>query len=79
MAIGTPGGFNPDQQKYTYEETYKIVILPNFTTIPYPNEKLPILVQMSVKAVLEAESALKIAEKEALAGTWDGEAKVVSK
>ncbi|XP_051174757.1 ubiquitin carboxyl-terminal hydrolase 5 [Leptopilina boulardi] len=79
LAIGTPGGFNPDQQKYTYEEHYKIVVLPNFTEISYPNEELPMLVQMSVKAILEAQSALKIAEQEALAGTWDGEARVVSK
>lgn len=79
LAIGTPGGFNPDQQKFTFEESYKIVVLPNFTSVPYPNEELPMLVQMSVKAVLEAESALKIAEQEALAGTWDGEARVVSK
>lgn len=79
LAIGTPGGFNPDQQKYTFEENYKIVLMPNFTSIPYPNEELPMLVQMSVKAILEAESAMKIAEQEALAGTWDGEATVVSK
>ena len=34
---------------------------------------------MSAEAILKSESALKIAEQEALAGTWDGEAKVVSK
>lgn len=31
----------PDQQKYTYDETYKIVILPNFVTINYPQDNLP--------------------------------------
>ncbi|XP_033225385.1 ubiquitin carboxyl-terminal hydrolase 5 [Belonocnema kinseyi] len=79
LAIGTPGGFNPDQQKYTYDESYKIIILPNFTSISYPNDKLPVQVQASVKGILQSESALKIAEQEALAGTWDGEAKVISK
>lgn len=36
-------------------------------------------VQDSICAIIEAESALKVAEREALSGTWDGEAKVVSK
>ncbi|XP_017890085.1 ubiquitin carboxyl-terminal hydrolase 5 [Ceratina calcarata] len=79
LAIGTADGFTPDQQKYTYHETYQIVMLPNFTTIPYPTDDLPEQVQQAVKCILEAESATKVAEIEALAGTWDGEIKVVSK
>jgi len=31
----------PDQQKYTYEEAYQIIILPNFITIAYPESNLP--------------------------------------
>jgi len=31
----------PDQQKYIYEETYQIVILPDFLTIAYPGSELP--------------------------------------
>jgi len=31
----------PDQQKYIYEETYQIVILPDFLTIAYPATDLP--------------------------------------
>jgi len=31
----------PDQQKYIYEETYQIVILPDFLTIAYPSSDLP--------------------------------------
>ncbi|EFN75726.1 ubiquitin carboxyl-terminal hydrolase 5 [Harpegnathos saltator] len=79
LAIGTAGGFTPDQQKYTYHETYEIVILPNFITIPYPSDDLPEQLELAVKAILEAESAIKLAEVEALAGTWDGEIKAVSK
>ncbi|KAJ8680108.1 hypothetical protein QAD02_015895 [Eretmocerus hayati] len=78
LAIGTPDGFNPDLQKYTYEEQYQVVVMPNFTAFPY-DDQLPEQVRMSVKAVLEAESALKVAEKEALAGTWDGEARILTK
>ena len=31
----------PDQQKYIYEETYQIIILPDFLTIAYPGSELP--------------------------------------
>lgn len=79
LAIGTSDGFTPDQQKYTYHESYQIVILPNFITIPYPLDDLPKKVELSIKGILEAESATKVAEVEALSGTWDGEVKAVSK
>ncbi|XP_003395686.1 ubiquitin carboxyl-terminal hydrolase 5 [Bombus terrestris] len=79
LAIGTTDGFTPDQQKYTYHESYEIVILPNFITVPYPTDNLPQEVEVAIKSILEAESATKIAEVEALAGTWDGEIKTVSK
>lgn len=36
-------------------------------------------VELAIKAILEAESASKVAEIEALAGTWDGEIKAISK
>ncbi|XP_014607776.1 PREDICTED: ubiquitin carboxyl-terminal hydrolase 5 isoform X2 [Polistes canadensis] len=79
LAIGTSGGFTPDQQKYTYYEEYKIFILPKFTEISYPREGLPAQVELSVKLILESDSALKVAETETLAGTWDGEIKAVTK
>ncbi|XP_076234038.1 ubiquitin specific protease 5 isoform X2 [Calliopsis andreniformis] len=79
LAIGIADGFTPDQQKYTYHESYLIVILPNFTTIPYPTDNLPSVVELSIKGILDAESATKVAEVEALCGTWDGEVKSVSK
>ncbi|KAK0162621.1 hypothetical protein PV327_006386 [Microctonus hyperodae] len=79
LAIGEPGGFIPEEQKYTFSETYEITILPSFITVPYPCEGLPEKITSSIKVILEAESAIKVAEREALAGTWDGEAKVISK
>ncbi|KAF7996162.1 hypothetical protein HCN44_011493, partial [Aphidius gifuensis] len=33
----------------------------------------------SITGILEAESAIKIGEREALAGTWDGEARIITK
>nr|XP_031833374.1 ubiquitin carboxyl-terminal hydrolase 5 [Nomia melanderi] len=79
LAIGTSDGFTPDQQKYIYHHSYQIVILPNFITIPYPTDNLPEQVEQAIKCILEAESATKLAEVEALSGTWDGEIKAVSK
>lgn len=81
LAIGVEGGFYPDLNKknYEYTDTYSIVVLPSFHSFPYPNEELPELVKASVKAVLEADSASKMADLEAMAGTWDGEARQITK
>nr|CAD7445607.1 unnamed protein product [Timema bartmani] len=99
LAIGVEGGFDPEsgKNKFEFEESYAVVILPNFVTLPWPDSEFPeILVNTlvvlsstaedgeievcnSVKAVLEAQSAARLAELEALAGTWDGEARIITK
>ncbi|XP_077288422.1 ubiquitin specific protease 5 isoform X2 [Arctopsyche grandis] len=80
LAIGLEGGFAPDsaKPKFEYIDHHSVVLLPEFTSIPWPNSDLPVEVTESVKAVLEAESPLKLAALEALAGTWDGEIRQVS-
>lgn len=80
LAIGVEGGFNPTtDKKYEYEDFYNIVVLPSFTVIPWPNNDLPEMIKLSVQAVIDLPSATKLAELEALSGTWDGEARIVSK
>ncbi|KAF5292902.1 hypothetical protein FQR65_LT11154 [Abscondita terminalis] len=81
LAIGVEGGFDPDISKklFEFEDVYKIVVLPNFVQISWPNAELPEIVQKSVNAILEIQSATKLAELETLSNTWDGEARVVSK
>ncbi|XP_063233361.1 ubiquitin carboxyl-terminal hydrolase 5 [Bacillus rossius redtenbacheri] len=81
LAIGVEGGFDPDfgKKKFEYEESYSLVVMPGFVSVPWPNDSLPDIVRSSVVAVLEARSAAKLAEMEALAGTWDGEARTVTK
>lgn len=81
LAIGVEGGFDPDanKKKYDIQEKYHVVLLPSHTMIPYPNENLPSNVTETVEAILKAESARKLAELEALANTWDGEVRVISK
>ncbi|KAJ9588235.1 hypothetical protein L9F63_018399, partial [Diploptera punctata] len=81
LAIGVEGGFDPDsgKKKFEFEETYSIVILPSFASVPWPDSQLPEVVNVSVKAIIEAQSAARLAEIEALTGTWDGEARIVTK
>lgn len=79
LAIGTAGGFMPDQQKYTYEEEYNIVILPEFWSIPYPSTDLPDKVSLAAKIIIQMEGAWAVAQVEAVANTWDGEVRSESK
>lgn len=43
LAIGVDGGFDPDagRKKFDIKDTQQIVILPEFVTIPWPNDNLP--------------------------------------
>ncbi|XP_075236962.1 ubiquitin specific protease 5 [Lycorma delicatula] len=81
LAIGVEGGFDADidKKKFEIKETMSIVILPDFLTCPWPSTDLPDKLISVVRGVLLAESASKIAEKEALTGTWDGEVRIVTK
>ncbi|XP_077509583.1 ubiquitin specific protease 5 isoform X1 [Amblyomma americanum] len=80
LAIGLEGGFDLDQgKKYEYEHHNSLVILPSFDSLPLPSTELPEAVQLSVAAVLAADSASVVNELEALAGTWDGEKRAVTK
>ncbi|CAL1686614.1 unnamed protein product [Lasius platythorax] len=79
LAIGTAGGFMPEQQKYTYEEEYNIIILPSFWSIPYPSNDLPDKVGLAVKTLIQMEGAWAVAQVEAVANTWDGEVRSESK
>ncbi|XP_044766988.1 ubiquitin carboxyl-terminal hydrolase 5 isoform X1 [Coccinella septempunctata] len=80
LAIGVEGGFSADPgKKYEYTDHCSIVILPSYTTIAWPNADLPEIVKQSVEAIFELPSANKLAELESLKGTWDGEARIISK
>lgn len=78
LAIGLEGGFNTTEtEKYEYDEELSVVVLPSWTS--YSIHDLPPLASSAVDAVMKADSAAKKAEMEKLAGTWDGEMRVVSK
>ncbi|KAI3988164.1 hypothetical protein MKX01_011953 [Papaver californicum] len=72
LAIGVDGGF--DNHDPEYEETYNIVILPDFVNLPFPSVELPEKVRLAVDTVLRAEGAEK---KEQLA-SWTADKKQVS-
>ncbi|KAL4221190.1 Ubiquitin carboxyl-terminal hydrolase 5 [Mactra antiquata] len=79
LAIGVEGGFQTDDKKFTFEETNSVVVLPDWKMFPLPDPELPEIVQMSVSGILSAEDAWKLEEAAAMAGTWDGEKRVISK
>ncbi|XP_052286427.1 ubiquitin carboxyl-terminal hydrolase 5-like isoform X2 [Dreissena polymorpha] len=79
LAIGVEGGFQTDEKKIKFEEHNSVVVLPGWETFSLPNQDLPEIVQMSVRGLLAAEDAWKMAEAAAMAGTWDGEKRLVSK
>lgn len=47
--------------------------------IPYPSPELPDIAKISAKAIMGAEDPLKAAEAAAMANTWEGEERKVSK
>ncbi|XP_020109181.1 ubiquitin carboxyl-terminal hydrolase 14 isoform X2 [Ananas comosus] len=71
LAIGVEGGF--DNQEPEYEETYSIVILPDFVSLPFPSVELPEKVRLAVDAILLAEGAER---REQLASWTAGKKKV---
>ncbi|CAH0548002.1 unnamed protein product [Brassicogethes aeneus] len=80
LAIGVEGGFTDETaKKFKYTDIYNVVVLPSFTNILWPNADLPEIVRQSAQAILDLPSASKLAELEALSGTWDGETRAVSK
>ncbi|OVA07971.1 Ubiquitin-associated domain/translation elongation factor EF-Ts [Macleaya cordata] len=72
LAIGIDGGF--DNHEPEYEETYNIIILPNFVTLPFPSVELPEKVRLAVDAILMAEGA----ERKEQVAAWTADKKQVS-
>ncbi|KAL3861427.1 hypothetical protein ACJMK2_007461 [Sinanodonta woodiana] len=79
LAIGVEGGFQVDDKKFEFVEDNSIVVLPAWTNIKLNDAEIPDMVQLSVKCILAAEDAWKAEEAAALAGTWEGEQKQVSR
>lgn len=72
LAIGVDGGF--DNQELEYDETYNIVILPDYATFPFPSVALPEKVRLAVDAILIAEGA----ERKEQVASWTAEKKQTS-
>ncbi|GLU23463.1 hypothetical protein SLE2022_394640 [Rubroshorea leprosula] len=72
LAIGVEGGF--DNNEPEYEESYSIVILPNYVTLPFPSVELPEKVRLAVDAILLNEGV----EKREQLAAWTADKKQVS-
>ncbi|KAJ9551371.1 hypothetical protein OSB04_015416 [Centaurea solstitialis] len=70
--IGVDGGF--DNQELEYDETYNIVILPDYATFPFPSVALPEKVRLAVDAILIAEGA----ERKEQVASWTADKKQTS-
>lgn len=51
LAIGLEGGFAPDstKPKFEYIDHHSVILLPEFTSIPWPNPDLPVEVSVNFK------------------------------
>lgn len=72
LAIGVDGGF--DNNDPEYEESYEIVILPDYVSLPFPSVELPEKVRLAVDAVLMAEGA----ERKEQVAAWTADKKKIS-
>lgn len=72
LAIGVEGGF--DNREPEYEESYKIVILPDYMMLPFPSVELPEKVRLSVDGVLAAIGA----ERREQVASWTADKKQTS-
>ncbi|KAL8506022.1 hypothetical protein ACS0TY_017035 [Phlomoides rotata] len=73
LAIGVEGGF--DNNDPEYEQSYEIVILPDYVTLPFPSVELPEKVRLAVDAVIMNAGA----EKKEQVAAWTADAKIISK
>lgn len=50
LAIGTEGGFDPNEnkRKFEYKDHLNVVIFPDGIKIPYPNQDLPLIVTATI-------------------------------
>ncbi|KNA19217.1 hypothetical protein SOVF_063870 isoform A [Spinacia oleracea] len=67
LAIGVEGGFGSSEPDY--EESYNIVILPDYASLPFPSVDLPEKVRLAVDAIILAEGA----EKKEQVAAWVAE------
>ncbi|KAI4321896.1 hypothetical protein MLD38_035223 [Melastoma candidum] len=72
LAIGIDGGF--DNNEPEYEESFSIVVLPNYVTLPFPSVELPEKVRLAVDAIRASEGA----ERKEQIAAWVADKKQIS-
>ncbi|XP_067951524.1 ubiquitin carboxyl-terminal hydrolase 5-like [Watersipora subatra] len=79
LAIDVDGGFDSSQTKYDIVEENSVIVLPEWKSFTLPDETLPGMTQLTIAAIIAAESATKSAELAVLSNTWEGDIRKVSK
>ncbi|KAL0406854.1 UNVERIFIED_CONTAM: Ubiquitin carboxyl-terminal hydrolase 14 [Sesamum latifolium] len=70
---GVEGGF--DNNDPVYEQSYEIVILPDYVTLPFPWVELPEKVRLAVDAIIMSVGV----EKKEQVAAWTADTKIISK
>lgn len=72
LAIGVPGGFNPDAPKHKVEDEYALAVFPECTLLPLDGPDIPDEVLTSIAAIQSHDSAATQAHVDA----WQEERQV---
>ena len=75
LAIGVEGGFDTGEEKFEYEKTNFLALMPDKILIPLPQQELPELISMVVEGIMKASD---LSEDEAQVMAWE-EKRLVSK
>jgi ubiquitin carboxyl-terminal hydrolase 5/13 len=75
LAIGVEGGFDTGEEKFDYEKTNFLALMPDKVLIPLPQQDLPELISMVVDGIMKASD---LSEDEAQVLAWE-EKRQVSK
>ena len=68
LAIGVEGGFDTGEEKFDYEKTHFLAVMPDKVLIPLPKQELPELISMVVDGILKASD---LSEDEAQVLAWE--------
>lgn len=75
LAIGVEGGFDTGEEKFEYEKSSFLALMPDKIRIPLPQQELPELISMVVDGIMKASD---LSEDEAQVLAWE-EKRQVSK
>jgi len=73
LAIGVDGGFDTGEEKFDYEKTNFLAVMPDKILVPLPQQELPELITMVVDGIMKASD---LSEEEAQVLSWEDKRQV---